>query len=186
MYVFTRSVSDAPTSGVCGRSRTRTSCRTQSDSAASSRVVGRGGTSARFVSDRCSSSHRRTVVRRVAPRRAVATRGGVALRGWSSRGPMKHIDVRPCVDHTHQSVLQRLIVWYQRVVDGRPSPCRFTPSCSAYALEALELHGTWHGVGLTLRRFSRCRPFGPSGWDPVPEASSVPVGATTRKRVDAR
>jgi putative membrane protein insertion efficiency factor len=54
-------------------------------------------------------------------------------------------------------------------MEGRPSPCRFTPSCSSYALEALEVHGTLRGIWLTLRRFIRCRPFGPSGYDPVPE-----------------
>lgn len=58
---------------------------------------------------------------------------------------------------------------YQRSMAGRPSPCRFTPSCSSYGIEALQTHGTWRGLGLTLRRLLRCRPFGPSGWDPVPE-----------------
>ena len=64
----------------------------------------------------------------------------------------------------------RLVLWYQRLFEGRPSPCRFTPSCSTYALEALEQHGTQRGLVLTLRRLIRCRPFGPSGWDPVPDA----------------
>lgn len=59
--------------------------------------------------------------------------------------------------------------WYQSAVAGRPSPCRFTPGCSSYALEALEVHGTRRGLWLTLRRLLRCRPFGPSGFDPVPE-----------------
>ncbi len=67
--------------------------------------------------------------------------------------------------------LVRMIEWYQRGVEGRPSPCRFTPSCSAYAKEALEVHGTRRGLWLTVRRLTRCRPFGPSGFDPVPEAS---------------
>lgn len=65
------------------------------------------------------------------------------------------------------------IVWYQRVVEGRPSPCRFTPSCSAYAYEAIALHGTRRGGLLTLRRLLRCRPFGPSGFDPVPESNDA-------------
>ncbi|MCA9558920.1 MAG: membrane protein insertion efficiency factor YidD [Acidimicrobiales bacterium] len=68
--------------------------------------------------------------------------------------------------------MMRAIVWYQRAVDGRPSPCRFTPTCSTYALEAIEAHGTRRGVWLAMRRLVRCRPFGPSGWDPVPEPSS--------------
>ena len=65
--------------------------------------------------------------------------------------------------------LVRMIEWYQRGMDGRPSPCRFTPSCSSYAKEALEVHGTRRGLWLTVRRLFRCRPFGPSGFDPVPE-----------------
>jgi hypothetical protein len=66
----------------------------------------------------------------------------------------------------------RLIQMYQRAVEGRPSPCRFTPSCSAYGVDALRVHGTWRGLALTVRRLLRCRPFGPSGWDPVPEPNS--------------
>ncbi len=61
------------------------------------------------------------------------------------------------------------IEWYQHAVHGRPSPCRFTPSCSVYALESIEGHGARRGTWLTIRRLVRCRPFGPSGFDPVPE-----------------
>ena len=46
--------------------------------------------------------------------------------------------------------------------------CRFAPSCSAYALEALTVHGAGRGSWLTLRRLSRCHPFHPGGHDPVP------------------
>ena len=66
--------------------------------------------------------------------------------------------------------LVRMVDWYQRAADGRPSPCRFTPTCSSYAREALLVHGSRRGLWLTVRRLARCRPFGPSGWDPVPEA----------------
>ena len=47
--------------------------------------------------------------------------------------------------------------------------CRFMPTCSEYALEALEKHGAWRGSWLTIRRLSRCRPGGGDGYDPVPE-----------------
>ena len=73
---------------------------------------------------------------------------------------------RPSAQPT--SRLMRWVLAYQRAMEGRPSPCRFTPSCSSYALEALEVHGSRRGLWLTVRRLLRCRPFGPSGWDPVP------------------
>ena len=58
---------------------------------------------------------------------------------------------------------------YQMARLGRVSPCRFTPTCSHYAAEAFERHGARHGLALTARRLGRCRPGGPSGYDPVPE-----------------
>jgi uncharacterized protein len=69
-----------------------------------------------------------------------------------------------------QRFLLRAVLWYQKAAEGRPSPCRFFPSCSEYASEALEIHGAGRGSWLTVRRLARCRPFGPSGFDPVPEA----------------
>ena len=47
--------------------------------------------------------------------------------------------------------------------------CRFAPTCSEYALEALAKHGAWRGSWLTFRRLSRCRPGGGHGYDPVPD-----------------
>ena len=62
----------------------------------------------------------------------------------------------------------RAIVGYQRAAEGRPSPCRFFPSCSEYGHDAIMTHGAGRGLWLTVRRLVRCRPFGPSGFDPVP------------------
>lgn len=62
------------------------------------------------------------------------------------------------------------VIWaYQRLVRGRPSPCRYTPSCSVYAAEALARHGALRGGWLSLRRLSRCHPWGGMGADPVPD-----------------
>ena len=49
-----------------------------------------------------------------------------------------------------------------------PPACRFHPSCSVYALQALEKHGALKGLRLTLWRLLRCQPFHPGGFDPVP------------------
>lgn len=51
---------------------------------------------------------------------------------------------------------------------GRAPVCRYVPSCSAYALEALQTHGTWRGMWLSARRLGRCHPWGSKGLDPVP------------------
>ena len=61
---------------------------------------------------------------------------------------------------------------YRRATAGRPSPCRYDPTCSAYALEALERHGAARGTWLTLRRLLRCHPWGGVGWDPVPDGKA--------------
>lgn len=48
--------------------------------------------------------------------------------------------------------------------------CRYTPTCSEYALEAVERYGVLKGVALGIKRFLRCHPFGSSGYDPLPES----------------
>lgn len=52
-----------------------------------------------------------------------------------------------------------------------PPSCRFTPTCSAYAAEAIKLHGPFKGLYLSIRRILRCHPWGGSGFDPVPPAA---------------
>ncbi len=60
---------------------------------------------------------------------------------------------------------------YQREISPRRPPvCRFTPSCSAYAVQALETHGARRGLRLTVGRLLRCRPGATGGADPVPTA----------------
>jgi len=62
-----------------------------------------------------------------------------------------------------------LIRAYQILVSPwLPPCCRFSPTCSQYAAEAVARHGVGRGLALTLRRLARCHPFAPGGWDPVP------------------
>jgi uncharacterized protein len=62
-----------------------------------------------------------------------------------------------------------LIKLYQWIVSPMlgPSKCRFTPTCSNYAIEAFKKHGPFKGFWLTVKRISRCHPWGGHGYDPV-------------------
>lgn len=57
---------------------------------------------------------------------------------------------------------------WQLVRAGAPSPCRFTPTCSQYAIDAVTAHGAGRGGWLAVRRLAHCHPWGPYGFDPVP------------------
>lgn len=70
--------------------------------------------------------------------------------------------------------MKRLLIacirFYQRSISSRRhGVCRFTPTCSAYAIEALERFGAMKGTALAVWRILRCNPWGGSGYDPVPE-----------------
>ncbi len=62
------------------------------------------------------------------------------------------------------------------------SACRFTPTCSAYALQALEAHGAAQGSYLVLRRLARCHPWCDGGHDPVPPSSNSTTPPANRKQ----
>ena len=61
------------------------------------------------------------------------------------------------------------IRFYQRFISpALPPACRYLPTCSAYAVEAIAVHGVVRGGWLALKRLARCHPWGGSGYDPVP------------------
>ena len=77
---------------------------------------------------------------------------------------------------TVRAALLGLIRLYQLTLSpwlGRQ--CRYEPTCSKYAAEALERHGVRRGVWLAAKRLGRCHPWGRSGYDPVPELAGVPA-----------
>ena len=70
-------------------------------------------------------------------------------------------------------MMKALLIGLLRIYRYAISPllgrsCRFHPSCSEYAVEAVERHGAWRGGWLAIKRVGRCHPFHPGGYDPVP------------------
>ncbi len=65
--------------------------------------------------------------------------------------------------------LVKMVSAYQHAASGRPSPCRYVPSCSTYAIESLQVHGAARGSWYAARRLARCHPWGSHGHDPVPD-----------------
>lgn len=80
-------------------------------------------------------------------------------------------------------MLARAVIAYRRWISpALPARCRFYPSCSAYALEAISRHGAVRGTVLAGRRLLRCHPFHPGGYDPVPEPGARPHADPTGAR----
>jgi len=84
--------------------------------------------------------------------------------------------------------MTRVALWlirlYQRWISRfLPSMCRYTPTCSEYAAEALSGHGFWRGMWLAIRRIARCHPFREGGYDPVPppRATAIAAGMTEER-----
>lgn len=76
-----------------------------------------------------------------------------------------------------------LLRLYQLTLSPLLGPvCRFAPSCSSYAVEAVRIHGVVRGGWLTGRRLARCHPWNPGGWDPVPPARRRPRPSPTTTR----
>jgi hypothetical protein len=68
-----------------------------------------------------------------------------------------------------RKMLQAPIRFYRAFISPlKPPTCRFVPTCSQYALEAIEVHGAFKGAYLAAKRIGKCHPFHPGGFDPVP------------------
>jgi putative membrane protein insertion efficiency factor/ribonuclease P protein component len=133
----------------------------------------------------------------VPPPAAPASDGGTPAAGPSSPPPAPmasqapDASARPPTAHQGASMAlhlgQRLLLGLLRIYQLTLSPllhllapgsgCRFEPSCSAYAVDAVRTHGCWRGAWLATRRLARCHPWGGSGWDPVPQKTCCPPTA---------
>ena len=83
-------------------------------------------------------------------------------------------------------VLISLVRFYQVAISPwLPPSCRYTPTCSTYAIDALRVHGAGRGSWLAVRRIGRCHPWGGHGFDPVPPAPTTDDEATVDRMESA-
>ena len=94
---------------------------------------------------------------------------GTGVTAPARTSPGDRVDGRRASRSVAARGILTVVRTYQLARTGRVSPCRFTPTCSQYAVEAVERHGARRGSTLALRRLTRCRPGGPFGSDPVPD-----------------
>ena len=85
---------------------------------------------------------------------------------------------------TSKGLLALIHVYRMLISPFLGSRCRFYPSCSSYAQQAIIELGPIRGTWLTLRRLSRCHPFHPGGYDPVPTDTAQPFSAQSAKLVE--
>jgi putative membrane protein insertion efficiency factor len=83
----------------------------------------------------------------------------------------RHAASNPVIDHLLIGSLRAYKRWVSPLLGPR---CRFVPTCSEYAIGAIQRFGAWRGGWLALRRIGRCHPLNPGGHDPVPERSDPP------------
>lgn len=76
--------------------------------------------------------------------------------------------LRPLTDLLARLLILPIRLYQMFISPLTPPSCRFTPTCSQYAIEALRKHGPFKGTYLAIRRILRCHPWGGSGYDPVP------------------
>ncbi len=77
----------------------------------------------------------------------------------------------------------KFIRFYQLCISPLlPARCIHVPSCSQYAMEAVQLHGAWYGLWLSVKRLLRCHPLAKGGYDPVPEVASDYQGEHSREK----